>query len=388
MVKIFFSNLLSSILIIPIIYFVAGLESLQGSFVGRGVLLINLFLFTPTIFIYRLYLSKWYHARAEKFNFLLIGSKDILEEFWKEFSKIEDQILLGKIVFAVPEEEVSKVNFGSCYSWNHLDLLLKQTWSQVVIASNANLPEHISKKLMERRFSGQNMADLTDFYEKFLSKVPLFYLKEHWFISTEGFNLIYSKTNKRIKRGMDLLLSFFIFLPAIPLLIIISLLILLFGGKGPVFYKQRRAGEHGHEFDIYKFRTMVNDADKVGTHYTHKNDPRITRIGKILRKARLDELPQILNVLRGEMNLIGPRPEPISIDLDLREKIPFYTVKHIVKPGITGWTQINCENGSTLENSMERIQFDIYYLKNYSPFMDLRIIVSTIKVVLFGRGSR
>lgn len=382
-----FSNILSSIFVIPVIYFIAGAETLQGSLIGRGILLINFGVFTTFALLYRLIIAKWYKDRSEKFNFLLIGKKDILAAFQKEYE--QKSSFFGKSIFVVPTEEIqTALNLKNVFSWDQLDMLFTKTWSQVVIADNTILPNDISYKLMQRRLSGQNFVDLTDFYEKFWNKVPLFYLNNQWFLNTKGFRLVYSQTNKRIKRVSDLFFSTLVLIFALPLLVFISGLILLFGGKGPIFYKQKRIGEKGKEFEIYKFRTMVNNADQIGSHYTHKGDSRITKIGKILRLSRLDELPQLLNVLKGEMNLIGPRPEAASIDLDLQKKVPYYHIKHILKPGITGWTQIYCENGSTLENSIERLQYDIYYLKNYSVIMDFKIVFETAKVMLFGRGSR
>jgi len=337
--------------------------------------------------LYRNRIAKWYKLRSEKINFLLIGKKELLEEFSKEYEKKKN--FFGQSVFVMPNEEMeTPTTLKNAYSWDQLEFLLTKNWSQIVIADNMTLPSSIANKLMTKRLRGQLIADLTDFYEKFWNKIPLFYLKDNWFVHSRGFDLVHSKTKRRIKRFTDLILTFILLVPAIPAMAVISLAIFLFGGKGPVFFKQKRIGQFGKEFEIYKFRTMVNNAENLGTHYTNKKDSRITKVGAILRKTRLDELPQVINVLKGEMNFIGFRPEPATIDLDLQQRIPYYKFKHILKPGITGWTQIYCENGSTFENSIERLQYDLYYLKNHSVILDVKVVFETVKVMLFGRGSR
>jgi exopolysaccharide biosynthesis polyprenyl glycosylphosphotransferase len=180
------------------------------------------------------------------------------------------------------------------------------------------------------------------------------------------------------------ILSLAIFLP-------VSLLIALaikLDSKGPIFYKQERIGEDGKIFTLFKFRSMRTDAEANGPVWARANDNRVTRVGRVIRKLRLDEIPQMINVFKGEMGFVGPRPErPFFVDR-LTKEIPLYAYRHSVKPGITGWAQLYYPYGASKEDALEKLKYDLYYIKNMSPFMDLMIILETIKVVLFGKGAR
>ena len=171
-----------------------------------------------------------------------------------------------------------------------------------------------------------------------------------------------------------------------PLMLLVALAIKL-DSPGSVFYTQVRTGLHGKPFGVYKFRSMYQDAEKRGgAQWAKERDPRITRVGRWLRLTRIDELPQIVNVLRGEMSLIGPRPERPEFDVKLKQKIPYYDVRYLVKPGITGWAQVMYPYGASIEDAYEKLAYDLYYIKNYSFWLDLAIALKTVRVVLFGKG--
>ena len=177
-------------------------------------------------------------------------------------------------------------------------------------------------------------------------------------------------------------------LVTLPIMVIVALLVRL-TSKGPALYRQKRVGRHGHVFTLYKFRSMRVDAEaRSGAVWAQKDDPRITGFGKFLRKSRLDELPQLFNVLRGEMSLVGPRPERPEFVATLSQQIPFYRQRHFVKPGITGWAQINHKYGDTIEDTITKLEYDLYYIKNLSPTLDMYTIFSTIRVMLFSRGAQ
>ncbi|MGB5238141.1 MAG: sugar transferase, partial [Flavobacteriaceae bacterium] len=185
--------------------------------------------------------------------------------------------------------------------------------------------------------------------------------------------------------GINFLLSViigFIFLLSVPFVWFLN----LFFNRGPLFYVQKRVGLHGKEFKIYKYRSMVKDAEKLGAVMATKNDNRITPFGKIIRVFRVDELPQIISVIKGNMQFIGPRPERKVFVDQLNEMLPFYNVRHIIKPGITGWAQVKYKYGENLEDSLRKLEYDLYYIKNKSITLDLRIIMKTITTVLFSRG--
>ena len=190
-----------------------------------------------------------------------------------------------------------------------------------------------------------------------------------------------------IKRALDIAVSLALIGFLAPLLLLTAMAIKL-DSRGPVLYRQRRVGYRGREFSVYKFRSMMTDAEKNGPQYASKNDARITRVGWFIRKTRIDEIPQTINVLRGEMSFVGPRPERPEFVQELEKEIPHYQKRHLVKPGITGWAQVRYEYAASVEGAREKLKFDLYYIKNFSPLFDIEIIFRTVRVALFGLGSR
>jgi exopolysaccharide biosynthesis polyprenyl glycosylphosphotransferase len=189
----------------------------------------------------------------------------------------------------------------------------------------------------------------------------------------------------RAKRVIDLFLSLALMVALSPLMLVTAIGIKL-ESKGPIFYGQKRTGLNGATFRLYKFRTMVQDAEKSGAQWAEENDKRITRVGRFLRATRLDELPQLWNVLLGEMSFIGPRPERPDFNSELEAAIPYYDLRHLVKPGITGWAQVLYPYGASVKDAREKLQYDLYYIKNYSVMLDVLILIRTLRVVLVGRG--
>ena len=203
-------------------------------------------------------------------------------------------------------------------------------------------------------------------------------------------NQIFSIANKeieiRIKVLSENLLSGFLLILTSPLILISAFLIFL-EDKGPIFYSQERDGLYGNKFKILKLRTMKIDAEQNGAQWSHKNDKRITKVGKFLRKTRIDELPQLVSVLKGDMSLIGPRPERRVFNQFLEKEIPFYNLRHEVRPGISGWAQVNYYYGSSIEDSKIKLGYDLYYIKHFSNFLDLLILFKTLRLVLNAKGS-
>ncbi|MDH5648664.1 MAG: TIGR03013 family PEP-CTERM/XrtA system glycosyltransferase [Gammaproteobacteria bacterium] len=241
-------------------------------------------------------------------------------------------------------------------------------------------------ELLECRMEGINVIDLSTFFERETGKVQLESLNPSWIIFSEGFD----KGNFRnmIKRMFDLTASSILLLITLPVMLVTAILIKL-DSKGPVFYKQERTGECGNPFQVYKFRSMRTDAETEGKpQWAKKDDDRVTRVGKIIRTLRIDELPQIINVLRGDMSFVGPRPERPFFVNQLIKEIPFFSTRHSVKPGITGWAQIRYPYGASVEDAKEKLQYDLYYAKNHTLFLDLIILFQTAQVVLFGKGAR
>jgi len=243
-----------------------------------------------------------------------------------------------------------------------------------------------AQEILDCKLEGIRIEDWPTFYEKLTGKIIVRDLRQSWLVFSDGFNR--TRTTQLTKRCVDLVLSALFLVVGWPVFLIAALAIKL-DSKGPILLRQERVGERGRLFTLLKFRTMVDDAEALtGPVWAGENDPRITRVGCWLRKTRLDEFPQILNVLRGEMSFIGPRPERPSFVAQLQEKLPYYSQRHTIKPGITGWAQVRYRYGSTLKDAEEKLQYDLYYVKNMSVFLDMLILLSSIQVVLFGKGAR
>ncbi|MEB3292293.1 MAG: exopolysaccharide biosynthesis polyprenyl glycosylphosphotransferase [Synechococcales bacterium] len=262
---------------------------------------------------------------------------------------------------------------------------MPQGLAGIVVSPHITLPQEFSSRLMNLRLNGYPVYDLKNFYQYFHGKFPPSLLQDCWFAFSDGFILLSSRSSQVIKRIIDLALSFSILVILLPLLILIAILIKI-DSPGSIVYSQWRTGLKGQPFRIYKFRSMTQDAEKHGCQWATVKDPRITRIGNFIRLTRIDELPQLLNVLRGDMSLIGPRPERPEFDRDLEQKIPYYGLRYLVRPGITGWAQVMYPYGASVEDAYEKLSYDLYYIKNYSILLDFKILLKTIQVVFLGKG--
>lgn len=241
-------------------------------------------------------------------------------------------------------------------------------------------------QLLECKLAGIEVIDLPSFFERETGQIQVESLNPSWMIFSDGFSR--SPLKDITKRMFDVIASGVLLLLTLPVMLITALLIWLEGGS-PVFYRQERVGENGHVFKVLKFRSMRQDAEHDGVpQWAKKQDDRVTRVGKVIRLLRIDELPQVFNVFKGDMSFVGPRPERPYFVQDLTRKIPYYPSRHTVKPGITGWAQIRYPYGATVEDAVQKLQYDLYYVKNHTLFLDLIILFQTAQVVLFGRGAR
>ncbi len=240
--------------------------------------------------------------------------------------------------------------------------------------------------LLECRIVGMRVWDLSTYFEKMLGQIRIDQLHPGWLIFGNGFDhSIYRDIAKRV---FDIVWSCVLLALATPLMALTAIGIVL-ESRGPVFYRQERVGQDGRTFRVLKFRSMRLDAEKNGTpQWAVAKDARVTRVGAMIRRFRLDEFPQLLNVLRGEMSLVGPRPERPYFVKQLTSKIPFYALRHSVKPGVTGWAQVRYQYGASMEDALEKLQYDLYYVKNHSLLLDVVVLFQTIGVVLSGKGAR
>jgi sugar transferase (PEP-CTERM system associated) len=242
------------------------------------------------------------------------------------------------------------------------------------------------QELLQAKLSGVRVEDATTTYERLTGKILIDDLKPSWLIFSDGFRA--SRTTRFVKRMLDLSLSMIGSVLAAPLMAATALAIRI-DSPGRVLYHQERVGENGRVFTVYKFRSMRTDAERGGQPvWARDKDDRITRVGRIIRATRLDELPQLWNVMRGDMSFVGPRPERPFFVEQLAREIPFYVQRHSVKPGLTGWAQVKYQYGSSIEDAMEKLRYDLYYIKHMSIFFDLTIVLDTVKVILFGKGAK
>ncbi|MDE2095002.1 MAG: TIGR03013 family PEP-CTERM/XrtA system glycosyltransferase, partial [Burkholderiales bacterium] len=242
------------------------------------------------------------------------------------------------------------------------------------------------RELLDCKIGGIRISDLSTHFEKLLGQIRIDHLHAGWLIFGDGFAQGFYRTSA--KRVFDVLCALLLLVLASPVLLVAALAIMV-DSKGPVFYRQERVGHAGRTFQVLKFRSMRVDAEQSGLpQWAAAKDNRVTRVGAVIRQFRIDELPQLLNVLKGEMSLVGPRPErPYFVD-QLTRDIPYYAVRHSVKPGVTGWAQVRYQYGATVADSLEKLQYDLYYVKNHSLFLDIVILFETISVVLSGKGAR
>ena len=240
-------------------------------------------------------------------------------------------------------------------------------------------------ELLALKTHGMDIEEATSLYERLTGKIAVENLKPSWMIFNEGFEV--STALLLQKEIVSFLVSGVLFVLFLPLFPLIALLIKL-DSKGPVFHRQERVGQDGKLFTLWKFRSMRQDAEKQsGPVWSAKQDSRVTRVGRYLRRSRLDELPQLYNILKGDMSLVGPRPERLHFVKQLSDIIPFYNLRHVVKPGVTGWAQIKYRYGNSVEDAVEKLQYDLFYIKNLSWLLDLIIIFDTAKTVLVRKGS-
>lgn len=272
-------------------------------------------------------------------------------------------------------------------SFNVLEAARDNRATMIVLLPDAPVDAEIAHELLEAKLHGAMVVDIRSFYEHVVQRLPLSQITDEWLLQNEGFSLNTRGSLRRLKRALDVFLSLLLLVLTAPVMLLAALAVRI-ESPGPVIYRQRRTGLYEKEFTLYKFRSMRQDAEKNGAVWAQANDDRTTRFGRIMRKLRIDELPQLWNVLKGDMSFIGPRPERMTFVKDLKKCVPYYGMRHTVKPGLTGWAQVCYPYGASVEDAQNKLEYDLYYIKNMSILLDLRIILKTLGVVLFPRGAR
>jgi sugar transferase (PEP-CTERM system associated) len=242
------------------------------------------------------------------------------------------------------------------------------------------------RELLDCKLVGVKVYDVNTHFEKTLGQIRLGFANAGWMIFGDGFNQGFGRS--AVKRVFDIVSASLLIVVSAPIMVLAAIVIKL-DSRGPMFYRQERLGQDGRPFMVTKFRSMRTDAEKDGKpRWATVHDDRVTRVGNFIRKTRIDELPQLFNVLKGDMSMVGPRPERAYFVEQLTQQIPFFAVRHSVKPGVTGWAQVRYQYGATVEDSIEKLQYDLYYVKNHSLFLDLMILFETVAVVITGKGAR
>jgi len=268
-----------------------------------------------------------------------------------------------------------------------VDIAQQYNIDEIVVAVDDRRSTMPVDELLDCKISGIEIVDLLSFYEREKAYLDLENLHPSWMVFSDGFSQSGFRTF--VKRFVDIIASFSLLLFTLPVMLLTAIAICIESGiKAPIFYRQVRVGENNQNFNVLKFRSMRTDAEKQGIQCAKENDDRITTVGRFIRKYRIDELPQIFNVFKGDMSFVGPRPERPNFVGDYEKAIPFYPERHRVKPGITGWAQLCYPYGANEYDAIQKLQYDLYYVKNYSLFLDLTIILHTVEVVLWGKGAR
>ena len=360
-----FLSLLVSFSVVIVFNYLLGKD--RSGLFGRGILLSTIFLFGIYSVIFRFIIWKSFSRQlaAKEWTFIISETTQPALTLALEKNRFQGQV---RMLGLQDEFKVNRQN-------------------QIVIGVPSSLwTAKMSEKLIEARLLGQKIMDLSSFYEQVWKQVAVNFLGPEWFVLENGFKLLQNPWQLRMKRLGDLVLSFILLILVWPILLLTAIAIKL-DSAGDIFYRQIRTGHSGKPFQIIKFRSMRSDAEKSGQAvWAEKNDQRITKIGKLLRLTRIDELPQIWNVFKGEMSFIGPRPERPEFNEQLEKVIPYYQMRHLVRPGITGWAQILYPYGASIDDSREKLQYDLFYIKNYSLILDLKIVLKTVQVILLGRG--
>ena len=338
----------------------------------RSVFLVSMLSFLIWSTIFRMLMIRWIRSNRRS-RWLFVGDDHDYQELYSELQQIDPSVLLYDMHGNSPEDFYRVA----------VDLGNEQSLDGVIVHEML-LGEKYIPELMQLRLSGCRVLGAEEFYEEFAMKIPVAYLKDHWFVLSEGFSLLHHSTQLRVKRVFDLVIAIVGLLVFLPLLVISAPLIKLDGGS--VYYRQRRTGKDGESFELVKLRTMVQNAEQGGARWAEQNDPRITPIGRWLRKTRIDELPQLWNVMKGDMSFVGPRPERPAFNGQLEKEIPYYNLRHMIKPGITGWAQVMYPYGASTTDALKKLEYDLYYIKNYSLVLDIFIVLRTLRVVVSHAG--
>ena len=375
-------------IILAVIYLV-----FPKTIVGSGIFAVSIVFVIILIVSWRFFYALILNHGLFNQKIILLGSGSLAQNIFNEIKTRKDS---GYTIAVNVQDSSEDLDF-SCQQIQ-TDIICKKDYDglcdladqldikKVVVAIKERRGAFPLKELVKCRVKGIDVIEGTSFYEMLAGKLIVDQINPAWIIFSDGFYK--SRTRRFIKRSMDLIISLSMLILFSPLIIVTAILIKI-DSTGPVLFSQERVGKNKKPYMVYKFRSMVEDAEKQsGPVWASDNDKRVTRVGSVIRKWRIDEMPQLWNVVKGDMSFVGPRPEREFFVKKLEEIIPYYRERFSVKPGISGWAQVCYGYGASVDDAVEKVNYDLFYIKNMSAFMDLMIILRTIKIVLFGKGAR
>jgi len=370
-------------IVLAALYFVA-----PSMMIGNGIFVSALFVFLVAILGWRLAFNHVTGSLKLEERVLFVGTGDTAKKVARQ---ILDQHDFAYRIIGFIDDDPARVgerivNPAIVGTPDDIERLVAQHHvDRIVVGLSDRRGKLPVEELLRAKMAGIRVEDATTTYERVTGKILIDDLRPSWLIFSDGFRV--SRLTRLMKRSIDLTLALAMALVALPLIVLTAFLVWIDDGR-PVLYRQERVGENGATFVLSKFRSMRKDAEQAGTPiWAKEGDDRITRVGRVIRMTRLDELPQLWNVVRGDMSFVGPRPERPFFVEQLSRANPFYQQRHAVKPGLTGWAQVKYRYGSSLEDAMEKLRYDLYYIKHLSVVFDLTIVFDTVKVVLFRKGA-
>ena len=356
---------------------------------GRGVAGVTVLVLFGGLLLTRFIFLRTVDENSFRLRTLVVGTGDksaAIQEIRRRADRRGFRII-GNICTS-GEGETCSISNCLGHDRSILELALENHADEIVVAMGDRRGCLPIEELLACKVHGIDVLDLLAFMEREAGKIRIDLVNPSWFVFSSGFRI--SMWRHFTKRAVDLFVAGIGLVATAPVLLLAAVAIRIEDGwRAPILYRQTRVGFHGRTFDILKFRSMVENAEFDGeARWAEKDDPRITRVGRVLRKLRIDELPQIINVFQGKMSLVGPRPERPEFVNELAKTIPFYPERHTVKPGITGWAQLKYQYGSSEQDAVEKLQYDLFYVKNHNLLLDLAIMLQTAEVILWGKGAR
>jgi sugar transferase (PEP-CTERM system associated) len=362
--------------------------AIPGMTIGDGILVTSLFVLVTAILAWRLAFYRVLQLRGLEERVLVVGTGQTARTVARQILSQRD---FGYRVVGFIDDDPARigeriVNPGVIGTPHDIPRLVAEgRINRIVVGLSDRRGTLPVDELLAAKLSGVAVEDATTVYERITGKILVDDLRPSWLIFSDGFHV--SRVTRALKRTIDLTLALTGVILAAPLMALTAMAVWIESGR-PILYRQERVGERGRVFTLYKFRSMRADAERGTPIWAQANDDRITRVGRFSRLTRLDELPQFWNVLRGDMSFVGPRPERPFFVEQLSRQIPFYQQRHAVRPGVTGWAQIKYRYGASLEDAMEKLRYDLYYIKHLSVALDLTIVFDTVKVILFRKGAQ